>query len=119
MAELDYYKILGVPSNSSAIQIKKRYQQLAKQHHPDHQGDESSMIIINSAYEVLSNPSKRIEYDHQRRLIRKSRAAAVSTPKNAKTNWSKTNHKADATNKDLIIITVFVVLILIAMLGFR
>jgi curved DNA-binding protein CbpA len=63
MPKNDYYKILGVSRTASISVIKKRYQHLAKKHHPDHMGDESLMIIINEAYEVLSNPSKRLDYD--------------------------------------------------------
>jgi DnaJ-class molecular chaperone len=117
MAELDYYKILGVHSTSSVSQIRQRYQQLAKQHHPDHQGDERAMVIINNAYEVLSNSTKRIEYDNLRRLIKKRQTATSNSPQKTQTNWSKTNYKAKASNKDMIAVAVFIVLLIVTMLG--
>ena len=39
MAEIDYYKILGVSKEANASQIKARYQLLAKKFHLDHVGD--------------------------------------------------------------------------------
>jgi curved DNA-binding protein CbpA len=119
MLELeDYYKILGIPNNSSASQIRKRYQQLAKRHHPDHQGDENSMVIINGAYEVLSNSAKRIEYDHLRRVGQKVRTTASSSRQGTQANWSKAS-KAKAKDQDLKKVIVFIILILLIILGFH
>jgi len=64
MADIDYYKILGVPKDATASQIKARYQLLAKKFHPDHDGDDSVMSLINEAYQVLSDTQKRYKYDH-------------------------------------------------------
>ncbi len=60
----DYYKILGVPKNSSQEEIKKAYYKLAHLYHPDKKGgDEAKFKEINEAYQVLSNKEKRAQYD--------------------------------------------------------
>jgi len=70
MEERDYYEILGVPSDASEKQIKAAYRKLAFQYHPDRNtgdpGSAGKMKAINEAYAVLSNPSKRKEYDDLR-----------------------------------------------------
>lgn len=63
----DYYEVLGVGKSASDADIKKAYRKLAKQYHPDvNQGDkqaEAKFKEANEAYEVLSNPQKRAQYD--------------------------------------------------------
>ncbi|MFH1207524.1 MAG: molecular chaperone DnaJ [Patescibacteria group bacterium] len=60
----DYYNILGVSKGASAEEIKKAYRTLAHQHHPDKSGgDEAKFKEINEAYQVLSSPQKRQQYD--------------------------------------------------------
>src|SRR5690348_11273137 len=60
----DYYTILGVPKSASQDEIKKAYRKLAHQHHPDKQGgDEKKFKELNEAYQVLSDPAKRSQYD--------------------------------------------------------
>ena len=60
----DYYDILGVTKNSSADEIKKAYRKLAHKHHPDKKGgDEAKFKEINEAYQVLSDPQKKSQYD--------------------------------------------------------
>ena len=60
----DYYDILGVNKNSSDDEIKKAYRKLAHKHHPDKTGgDAEKFKEINAAYQVLSDKSKRAQYD--------------------------------------------------------
>lgn len=60
----DYYTILGVSKNASKEEIKKSFRKLAHQYHPDKKGgDEKKFKEINEAYQVLSNDSKRAQYD--------------------------------------------------------
>ncbi|HNT30497.1 MAG TPA: molecular chaperone DnaJ, partial [bacterium] len=64
MAKRDYYEVLGVARNASQAEIKKAFRKLALQYHPDKGGgDEAKFKEINEAYEVLSNPDKRTNYD--------------------------------------------------------
>lgn len=70
MAQKDYYAILGVSETASAEEIKKAYRGLAKKYHPDlHPGDEHAeeqFKEIAEAYDTLSDPEKRKQYDQLR-----------------------------------------------------
>ena len=60
----DFYEILGVNKNASDDEIKKAYRKLAHKYHPDKTGgDAEKFKEINSAYQVLSDKSKRGQYD--------------------------------------------------------
>lgn len=66
MAKRDYYEILGVSKNASVDEIKKAYRKLALKHHPDKGGtkeDEAKFREVNEAYQILSDPQKRKQYD--------------------------------------------------------
>lgn len=61
----NYYDILGVNKNASDDEIKKVYRKLSKIHHPDinNTGNDEKFKEISSAYSVLSDYSKKQEYD--------------------------------------------------------
>jgi molecular chaperone DnaJ len=63
----DLYKALGVGKNASAEEIKKAHRKLVRQYHPDRNpGDaaaEQRFKEVQAAYDVLSDPEKRKQYD--------------------------------------------------------
>jgi len=59
----DHYQTLGVPRGASPDEIKTAYRKLASAHHPDKGGDTQKFQEIQSAYAVLSDESKRSQYD--------------------------------------------------------
>ncbi|MFA7529421.1 MAG: molecular chaperone DnaJ [Bacilli bacterium] len=66
MAKRDYYEVLGVTRDASEDDIKKAYRTLAKKYHPDVSKEpdaETKFKEIQEAYEVLSDPAKRDQYD--------------------------------------------------------
>jgi molecular chaperone DnaJ len=71
--EKDFYKVLGVDKKANADEIKKKYRALARDLHPDKtQGDsalEEKFKAVSEAYDILSDPKKRAEYDEARSLF--------------------------------------------------
>ncbi|MFA5967255.1 MAG: molecular chaperone DnaJ [Patescibacteria group bacterium] len=67
MPSEDYYEILGVSREATPEDIKKAYRKLALKYHPDKtKGDktaETQFKKINSAYQILSDPEKKRQYD--------------------------------------------------------
>ncbi len=67
MATQDYYEVLGVKRDASADDLKKAFRHLARKYHPDlNKGSkeaEEKFKEVNEAYQVLSDPTKKAQYD--------------------------------------------------------
>jgi DnaJ-class molecular chaperone len=60
---MSHYDTLGVNKDATQDEIKKAYRKLASQHHPDKGGDTAQFQKIEEAYRILSDASKRNQYD--------------------------------------------------------
>ena len=71
--EKDYYAVLGLRKGATEKEITRAYRKLAKQHHPDanpgHTEAEEKFKDISAAYDVLSDPARRKEYDEVRDMV--------------------------------------------------
>ena len=83
----DYYKTLEVSPAATALQVKKSFRRLALLHHPDkNPGNavaEAKFKEIQEAYEVLSDPGQREEYNYKRwysRTLKKQFSDEPLTP---------------------------------------
>ncbi len=67
MSKRDYYEVLNVGRDASAVEIKKAYRRLAMKYHPDRNRDDADAEIrfkeAKEAYEILSDPRKKSAYD--------------------------------------------------------
>ena len=63
---MSYYDILGVNETASQDDIKKAYKKLAMKYHPDRGGDNKKFQEISQAYDTLSDPQKKSQYDAER-----------------------------------------------------
>lgn len=57
------YHILGLAPDATQSEIRKAYQRLSMQHHPDRGGDNAKFAAINNAYQVLGDSARRAKYD--------------------------------------------------------
>jgi DnaJ-class molecular chaperone len=61
---MTHYATLGVTETANADEIKRAYRGLASKHHPDKGGNTAKFQEIQSAYETLSDPQKRVQHDN-------------------------------------------------------
>ena len=98
---MNYYEILEVKRDASPQEIRKRYKALIKKYHPDlYVGDkkfaEDKTMQINLAYDVLSVPELREEYDLELELEEEKNRRAS----NSSDNYNNTdNNDSDTTNE--------------------
>ena len=82
----DHYEIMGVPRNASSEEIRQRYRFLVQAYHPDRFPDpanktraEEEFKLVQAAYQVLSNPRARADYDRQQ--LRRPNQRPASSPR--------------------------------------
>lgn len=64
MPDIDPYVSLGLARSATDKDIKKAYRKMALKYHPDRSGgDENKFKEVSAAYEILSDPQKKKEYD--------------------------------------------------------
>jgi len=67
MAAADYYEVLGVKRDASPDELKRAFRQKARKYHPDlNKGSkeaEEKFKEVNEAYQILSDPQKKAQYD--------------------------------------------------------
>lgn len=104
---INYYEILEVSEKASDEVIEKAYKVLAKKYHPDLQQNgnkknaEEKMKLVNEAYDILSNPQKREDYNKKlndertRENIKKQEQANI---KNDSYNYVRPNYNQERAN---------------------
>jgi len=94
-----YYTILELTPNATAEEIKQKYKFLAQAYHPDKFASVEYKKIaqehfqqINLAYQVLSNPTKRAQYDQLHKHSKQTRTHEPIPPQNFHSNEKKEPH---------------------------
>ncbi|MBV9608361.1 MAG: DnaJ domain-containing protein [Acidobacteria bacterium] len=81
MANPDYYEFLQISPSAEADTIHRVYRYLAGRFHPDNQktGDAEKFFLLKQAYDVLSDPERRADYDASREQTTLNQPPPLST----------------------------------------
>lgn len=97
----NYYEMLGVTKNAPSSEIKKAYRTLAIQYHPDrnlgNKAAEEKFKDINEAYEVLSDQTRRAQYDQS--LNRKPFKGGIGNFGRSNSNNNAANNRGGTTTQ--------------------
>jgi curved DNA-binding protein CbpA len=87
--ELDFYELLQISPNAEPETIHRVYRLLAQRFHPDNRetGNVERFRALHDAYDVLSDPERRAQYDVAYEARRQHRWRAVSTPDRANNDF--------------------------------
>ena len=69
----DYYEVLGIGREASEEELKKAFRRLALEYHPDRnkqEGASERFKEVSEAYQVLTDPTKRSQYDSMNSIVR-------------------------------------------------
>lgn len=104
--DVDFYELLGVKSGCTEKELKDGYNKMVLKYHPDKHPDKPQYRevyeMIVTAYQILSNPATRKDYDNLSSLSRQSSSSFVGL----KENYKKYNESQDvrpATDQDKLI----------------
>src|SRR5207244_10520229 len=88
-APLDYYEILQISVNAEQETIQRVFRLLAQRFHPDNKdtGDANRFRQIRTAYDVLSDPVRRAQYDITHQQLRQARWRLVSEAARAENDF--------------------------------
>ena len=88
----DPYRVLGVQRGADADEVKAAHRRLAKRYHPDGgSGDEQRFLVVQDAYQLLSDPVLRREWDrrHSARPMDAHDRAGRAPTRAASTRWTR------------------------------
>lgn len=87
----NYYIILGIAPDANSDEIKNAYRQLAKKYHPDSSGQNSAPFLeIQEAYAVLSDPTRRSEFNRSAQRERDQTEAKYFEPRRfSASSWAE------------------------------
>ena len=91
MNKRDYYEVLRISNDAAPGEIKKAYRKLAHKYHPDRNPDEDTtpqFKEVAEAYEILSDPQKREQYD----------AFGHNAPRSSPSGWGSYTNPFDMFN---------------------
>ena len=88
LSSMDFYQRLGLDPSATPEDIKSA-RKVMFGYHPDHGGDEEAMKLINEAYEALSDPSSRSEYDASTRSHSEQSQERPFSKENAWDEWER------------------------------
>lgn len=94
----DYYRCLGIKSNASQEQIKTAFRQMARKYHPDTcaiKGSESLFRRVHEAYQTLSHPQRRREYDLLQQRLRFNADAGKQAARSARTHTAHSKQRPE------------------------
>lgn len=74
---MNFYDVLDINRDATIDVIKKQYKKLALKHHPDRGGDPERFKHISEAYQTLSDPEKRQDYDNPNPFSQKGGMSGV------------------------------------------
>ncbi len=102
MIKVNYYKVLGIKDHASVTEVKKAYRTMAFRYHPDHnksgQSGEERFREIKEAYEVLTNPVRKRQFDAELSSFHFS-APAYGRGKIYSENTANESFSGEETNK--------------------
>jgi curved DNA-binding protein CbpA len=89
VTDVDYYEVLQVSDTAEPETINRVYRILAQRYHPDNRetGNEARFREIPEAYQILSNPEKRAQYDATNQNRRRDRWRLVSEGATSENNF--------------------------------
>lgn len=88
---LDPYATLGVPRGADARRLRDAYRRLIRQHHPDRSNDPRAterMQRINRAWDLVSDPARRAEYDAESRTAGRGGAGHWAGTRGRAAHWA-------------------------------
>jgi DnaJ-class molecular chaperone len=101
---IDFYEVLGIEETANLAEIKKKYAELVKKYHPDKNPDdydEALFQLIQRAYECLSNPEKRTEYDFFMKNVKYAKNNDHNKLKQTFDSYKDLQGKKEITEEDL------------------
>ena len=99
----NYYQLLEINRVASFEEVKAAYRRKALRHHPDRGGSHAEMVAINEAWEVLSDPTLRGEYDQHLKAGTANEATfdeARQRSRNYEKNWGKFDSWLSSISRD-------------------
>lgn len=99
LEQVNLYKVLGIKQDCTAKEIKKAFNKLIIQHHPDRGGDPEIYEIIVNAYNILINPELRKQYNDLHKLNEETKQNYVDMKTQSKSFLDAQNTEVTDDNK--------------------